>query len=526
MQAVHPHMSSMQSTGLTGSVRVVGPANGHGRSSGFAGNVRAPVSKPTAASGYDALTGSTCVLVSTCGPRGSSQVRRSCSTRVPASQPMVASGYQTLMGSTRGLVSTRGPVGSSQTYVRSNAVPGQSIGMSGRVGMPVAQYMGKGGYDPLMGSTRVVASAGGLMGGSQLYCRKSGHGQSTALKGSLLVGQSSALTGNSDVPADVPSSGHGESTLPMGSSHLHVPSSADVASSETPAATVASPVTIEAAPVPAPAQANQAGNVPDVPLISLGCFCGPKLSFQQMGFGAATLPFDWLCTNFDGVTDMLRNDFDGFFDYETKEPMEQITASKFLYRAKTHSFCHDDPDDPETREKYTRRIHRLLDMKDTGPLLFVRAIFETDELLHAGELMDLITSKFGKQGCLLLVVDFQREVGGPFVVQGFNDLLVYFLKCGTHKGNKAPYQEPVECALSWARGDPLQAPVIDSLSHLYAMAEEYGYDKDLSPMRPREGDQVPRARAGARYAPKVATNERIVHVPRPVIQYVERIEYV
>lgn len=30
----------------------------------------------------------------------------------------------------------------------------------------------------------------------------------------------------------------------------------------------------------------------DVQLVSLGSYCGPKLSFQKMGKGAATLPFE------------------------------------------------------------------------------------------------------------------------------------------------------------------------------------------------------------------------------------------
>merc|ERR1719238_420167 len=45
-------------------------------------------------------------------------------------------------------------------------------------------------------------------------------------------------------------------------------------------------------------------------LVSLGCYCGPKLSFKMMGYGSETLPFDW-----------IRTDIDGFFDFRTKLPV-------------------------------------------------------------------------------------------------------------------------------------------------------------------------------------------------------------
>jgi len=42
-----------------------------------------------------------------------------------------------------------------------------------------------------------------------------------------------------------------------------------------------------------------------VMLVSLGGYCGPKLSFQAINRGAATLPFDWMRTKMEGSTDEL-----------------------------------------------------------------------------------------------------------------------------------------------------------------------------------------------------------------------------
>ncbi|CAE8619485.1 unnamed protein product, partial [Polarella glacialis] len=98
-----------------------------------------------------------------------------------------------------------------------------------------------------------------------------------------------------------------------------------------------------------------------VPLISLGCNCGPKLSFQKIGRGSETLPFDWMQSSLDGILNFLRTDFGGFFDYVTKQKVPGCQAM-VMYRGHLHSFWHDDPDDPTMQEKYRRRIKRLFGM--------------------------------------------------------------------------------------------------------------------------------------------------------------------
>merc|ERR1712232_1452296 len=93
-----------------------------------------------------------------------------------------------------------------------------------------------------------------------------------------------------------------------------------------------------------------------VRLVSLGGYCGPKLSFQKLGRGAETLPFDWLRTRMEGILHFLRSDFDGFFEWSsTASGGGAIT----MYRSQYHSFWHDDPNDAGMRERYTRRIKRF-----------------------------------------------------------------------------------------------------------------------------------------------------------------------
>ncbi|CAE8600647.1 unnamed protein product, partial [Polarella glacialis] len=95
-----------------------------------------------------------------------------------------------------------------------------------------------------------------------------------------------------------------------------------------------------------------------VQLVSLGSYCGPKLSFQKMGRGAETLPFDWIRSRMEGILHFLRTDFRGFFEFVTE--MKVPSAHQMvMFRGYHHSFWHDDPRDASMHERYTRRIARF-----------------------------------------------------------------------------------------------------------------------------------------------------------------------
>merc|ERR1719326_241609 len=112
-----------------------------------------------------------------------------------------------------------------------------------------------------------------------------------------------------------------------------------------------------------------------IPLVSLGCSCGPKMAFDELGRGAETLPFDWMCTTIEGVIGFLSTDFQGFFQYNSQENahLPESGTRITVFRSTRHSWWHDDPNDPATQEKYNRRIQRLNSMKAFNePILFVR----------------------------------------------------------------------------------------------------------------------------------------------------------
>jgi len=213
-----------------------------------------------------------------------------------------------------------------------------------------------------------------------------------------------------------------------------------------------------------------------VMLVSLGCYCGPKLSFKKMGRGAETLPFDWMRTRIEGLLYFLRSDFDGFFDFVTKEPVPG-SSKMIMYRNYLHSFWHDDPTDPSMHEKYNRRIARFnsIDARSQH-VLFVRVAAATDELLLATELLSELTKRFGERARLLLILNFQTKTSGPAFLENCRNLILYFLTPDAHKADNPnfcqPYAEPVRVALEWAVGRGQEKAVTFSSAEIALEAAE------------------------------------------------------
>jgi len=215
-----------------------------------------------------------------------------------------------------------------------------------------------------------------------------------------------------------------------------------------------------------------------VQLVSLGCMCGPKLSFQLLGRGAETLPFDWLRTRLEGILHFMRTEFRDFFEYVTVK--EKFNGNMTMYRSKYHAFWHDNPNEESMREKYHRRIERFNSINATDqPVLFVRAVNSTDEILLAQELLAELTSRFGFKVHLLLVIDFQLKMHGPAMVEGVSgNLLLYYHRNEDRVPGHAPYLMPVKVGLDWATGKPIHAIHFESLQAALAAANEthWGYN--------------------------------------------------
>lgn len=195
-----------------------------------------------------------------------------------------------------------------------------------------------------------------------------------------------------------------------------------------------------------------------VRLVSLGHNCGPKLSFQYLGRGAETLPFDWNRTKIQGILNFMRNDFEGFFDFVTQQPVPGIDGM-VMYRNVLHSFWHDNPTDAGMQERYARRIARFnaIDARQ-GPVLFVRVPVALDELARAEELIEELRMRFGEDAYLLIVINDQATAHGAGIVEMWPNVLIYFLEADAHDIRpRAPYSEAVKVALDWIIGKPIAA---------------------------------------------------------------------
>lgn len=207
-----------------------------------------------------------------------------------------------------------------------------------------------------------------------------------------------------------------------------------------------------------------------VPLISLGCYCGPKLSFQKMGRGAETLPFDWMRTHIKGLFDFLRTDFDNFFKFNLRQPAPG--CGMVMYRHQWHSFWHDDPSEASMQERYKRRINRLMSTDGSKPMLFVRTCASTNEFARAEELLEELTKHFGNEVRLLFIFNFQKN--SQTVLLRHAPRLMFHLLSGDvhmmgHPQRDAPYAPATLAALNWTVGRTVEATTIDSLNDIQAL---------------------------------------------------------
>ncbi|CAE8695136.1 unnamed protein product [Polarella glacialis] len=218
----------------------------------------------------------------------------------------------------------------------------------------------------------------------------------------------------------------------------------------------------------------------DIMLVSLGCFCGPKLSFKNIGRGSETLPFDWMRTRHKGLVHFLKNswdestNFNDFFDFVSKKPVPGCNMT--TYRSFYHSYWHDDPTDPNMRIRYKRRIVRFNEIDaEVKPVLFVRTIPNTDELIDVPELVALLVKRHGKQAHLLLIIDFQNTATGAAIVEGVSNLMVYYLAGSAHVDSEGlpapPYGVAVNLALDWIVGRPVEAMHFESIEKIIECAD-------------------------------------------------------
>lgn len=202
-----------------------------------------------------------------------------------------------------------------------------------------------------------------------------------------------------------------------------------------------------------------------IQVVSVGSYCGAKLSLRRLGFGEAHMPFDWMRTTVYGLLHWLRHDFEGFMDWTTRLEVVQSGQRMTVYRTQNASFWHDDLEDEVDREKLRRRIQRFLNLgkaDSNRALLFIRSAAGTDEIKHSEMLLALLQERFQSAGrrVFLLVILEDQPLVGPVLHSQIPELLFWVQPLFT--GKLSPYLDapaPFEEAVTWAvrrmLGDPL-----------------------------------------------------------------------
>eukprot|EP00438_Fugacium_kawagutii_P007081 Skav214272 [mRNA] locus=scaffold642:254388:270442:+ [translate_table: standard] len=145
---------------------------------------------------------------------------------------------------------------------------------------------------------------------------------------------------------------------------------------------------------------------------SLGSYCAVATMFEQLGLRQAAGPFDFIRSECQGVSHLLRNGLEDFLDWEG--PVRDVSGLKVFSTSWGGSFWHHDISDPKVRETFQRRRERFLNMRNEN-LLFVRVVNGTHELAQIPELYSALKLRFGASSRVLLLVlidlqDYEREV--------------------------------------------------------------------------------------------------------------------
>mmetsp|Transcript_37512 Transcript_37512/g.67883 ORF Transcript_37512/g.67883 Transcript_37512/m.67883 type:complete len:501 (+) Transcript_37512:39-1541(+) len=226
----------------------------------------------------------------------------------------------------------------------------------------------------------------------------------------------------------------------------------------------------------------------DLAVVSLGCYCGVKLSFRKLGLAAATLPLDWTRTRIEKVLEFFRTDFERFL-LDVHGPIPVPDTNLLCFRGTGHSFWHDDIRRPDVHEKLKRRIDRLLTLSETSPsMLFVRALATTDELAFADELYAELVRKFRRDACQqvhLLVIVCNQKRDEPLTSAASKGLLIYTLTPNAFANaagdsEAAPFCKAVSWALQWLSGQSSEPREVPDASWLLSSGEvtpdSYGLD--------------------------------------------------
>ena len=147
-------------------------------------------------------------------------------------------------------------------------------------------------------------------------------------------------------------------------------------------------------------------------VVSLGKTCQPALHLRRNKLRVASYPFDWIWSPADSICNLVRTDFDGFFDksnlnikcvtgMNTLEVHDKSLGVIFAHEFKSHETF--DADHEVWDARYKRRIQRFYDVLNSEePVLFIR--FRTNPE-DAEKLATMLSTDYPRLPYTLLALD-------------------------------------------------------------------------------------------------------------------------
>eukprot|EP00490_Sorites_sp_Unknown_P022602 CAMPEP_0114671156 /NCGR_PEP_ID=MMETSP0191-20121206/40679_1 /TAXON_ID=126664 /ORGANISM="Sorites sp." /LENGTH=364 /DNA_ID=CAMNT_0001930323 /DNA_START=37 /DNA_END=1131 /DNA_ORIENTATION=+ len=146
-------------------------------------------------------------------------------------------------------------------------------------------------------------------------------------------------------------------------------------------------------------------------LISLGSYCAVANTFESLGLRDAAGPFDWMRSDCQGITHLVKNGFEDFLEWEgTSHKIGSLDVFPMKWGG---SFWHHDIRDEQVKETFRRRTQRFLNAKNDN-LLFIRVLNGTQELSCVKALYQALQQRFAESRVRLLVLidlqNFEQDV--------------------------------------------------------------------------------------------------------------------
>jgi len=130
--------------------------------------------------------------------------------------------------------------------------------------------------------------------------------------------------------------------------------------------------------------------------ISLGGWCGTKISLIQNNICNPSYPFDYVRSSIEGVIDCIENNFENYFPKKIEINYNYKYCTSFI--GEFIGFYHEDLRDQDVIDSYNRKINRFNELLSQDvKVCFLRTICRDnycDEVNYYKKLQNVIDNKY------------------------------------------------------------------------------------------------------------------------------------